>query len=227
MINQYVIYGERHSGTKFLEKLINKNFTITKSQIFGHKHFFRPNYIFQSSQNILRSTLFICIVRNPYDWIMAFHKERHHCGVVGATDIYKFMSKEWISRNNFLGPEIMQDRHIYIDRRYKNIFEMRSSKIEYLYNILPYYTYNYMFLRYEDFLSHRTINWFLNKLVYSFKLETYKAIFDIEDFKNKKYYYNHIDDCLLKYINNSIEWNIENRIGYTKADSIAQLKNHS
>lgn len=227
MITHYVIYGERHSGTKFLEKLITYNFDLIKDLAFGHKHFFRPKHIFNSSQDILNRTLFLCIVRNPYDWIMAFHKLRHHCAIVNSKDIYSFISKEWSSREEFVGPEILADRHLYADRRYSNIFEMRWAKINYLVNILPHYINNYIFVKYEDFLIDNFANNFLNQLRYRFVLNYKKEQPAIEKFKNQHYYYDKIDYTLLKYINNSLRWDIENQIGYTKANSIEELQNLS
>jgi hypothetical protein len=226
MISRYVIYGERHSGTKFLEKLITKNFNLSKSELFGHKHFFRPKYILDKESEILDSTIFFCIVRNPYDWIMAFHKLRHHCAIIGANDIYRFISKEWISRNDFFGIEILEDRHLYADRRYINIFEMRRAKLEYMFYILPLFIKNYIFIKYEDFFCETFAVNFLNKLIDKFKLSRYYSVFDIDKF-HKKNYYDLIDDNLLKFINNSLDWKIENQIGYIKANSITELQQQS
>lgn len=221
MINQYVIYGERHSGTKFLEKLLTNNFHLTKATGFGHKHFFRPDYIFNSSRDALQQTLFLCIVRNPYDWIMACHKLRYHCNISGAAKIYNFISKEWSSREEFVGPEILADRHMYADRRYKNIFEMRWAKNNYLINILPIYVYNYIFLRYEDFLIDSFQKIFLQKIEQRFKLRS-QSSFITQKFINR-YYYNKIDHHLLSYINNNLYWDIENQIGYAKAQTVSEL----
>jgi hypothetical protein len=75
MIKKYTIYGERCSGTNYLENLIDKNFDIKITWEFGWKHFFGFN------DNQLKNsddTLFICIVRNPVDWINSFYRELHH-----------------------------------------------------------------------------------------------------------------------------------------------------
>ena len=60
-INKYTIYGERNSGTSYLEQLMYKNFN--SSNIFiNHKHFFGHKDLSNTDD-----TLFIAIVRNPYD----------------------------------------------------------------------------------------------------------------------------------------------------------------
>lgn len=222
MINQYVIYGERHSGTKFLDKLIDKNFDIVKAAQFGHKHFFRPKHIFESEASIIDKTLFLCIARNPYDWLMSFHNERHHCGISNAKDIYRFLSKEWSSREPFLGPEILEDRHLYSNRRYKDIFELRSVKLNFLRHILPLYINNYVFVRYEDFIDVKFTSLFTCNLENRFGLIRKKA--HIEKLDLRKKYYDKINPDLLKYINQNIEWKIENQIGYLQASEISEFR---
>lgn len=221
MINQYVIYGERHSGTKFLNEFIRNHFQVTATQNYGHKHFFSPQHIFRSSKDDLEKTIFICIVRNPYDWLMAFHKERHHCGISNAKNIYRFLSKEWLSRQPLLGPEIMLDRHIYTQKRYKNIFELRNVKNNYLFHLLPRYVPNYIFLKYEDFLDSFYPTKLITYISLRFKIPQRHNI-DIKpnNFNNKHFYYDKIDSNLLKYINTNIDWTIENQIGYIKAYSL-------
>tara|TARA_B110000027_G_C16122057_1_gene303744 strand:+ start:2092 stop:2340 length:249 start_codon:yes stop_codon:yes gene_type:complete len=62
-IQKITIYGERCSGTNYLETLLAKNFHDYKlTWKYGWKHFF-------GHQNLENSddTLFICIVRNPVD----------------------------------------------------------------------------------------------------------------------------------------------------------------
>ena len=40
MLKKYTIYGERCSGTKYLEQLMDSNFDIKLTWEFGWKHFF-------------------------------------------------------------------------------------------------------------------------------------------------------------------------------------------
>ena len=64
MLNKFTIYGERCSGTTYLEQIINLNFKADITWEYGWKHFFGFHDLTNSDD-----TLFICIVRNPYDWI--------------------------------------------------------------------------------------------------------------------------------------------------------------
>ena len=64
MIKKYTIYGERCSGTNYLENIIDINFDVNLTWEYGHKHFFghQDNKLKNSDD-----TLFICIVRNLPD----------------------------------------------------------------------------------------------------------------------------------------------------------------
>ena len=68
------IYGERCSGTIYLENLIRSNFDVKTSSLSYHKHFFGFN---QEKEEKSEDTLFICIVRNIVDWINSFYREKH------------------------------------------------------------------------------------------------------------------------------------------------------
>ena len=79
-VKKYTIYGERCSGTNYLENIINVNITWD----YGWKHFFG----FQDDK-LKKSddTLFICIVRNLPDWINSFYREKYH---LPLNDIKKY-----------------------------------------------------------------------------------------------------------------------------------------
>lgn len=110
-------------------------------------------------------TLFICIVRNPVDWINSFFREKWHLPLKykkGIKSIEKkvdiFLNNEFWSFNDNNGnrdisKEIMEDRNIYTGERYKNIFEMRHTKIKWMLEDLPNKVKNYIFIRYEDLIN--------------------------------------------------------------------------
>ena len=49
--------------------------------------------------------------------------------------------------------EIKEDRNIYTGERYKNIFELRHTKIKWIIEELPKKVKNYIFIRYEDLIN--------------------------------------------------------------------------
>jgi hypothetical protein len=148
MIDTVNIYGERCSGTTYLENLINLNFDTSVTWKYGWKHFFGFNNLDNSDD-----TLFICIVRNPYDWINSLYRDQHHLPR-SFRNIDNFLSDEFYSINQKENiSEIMGDRNIFTHERYKNIFEARHVKNQYLIDVLPTLVKNYILIRYEDLLE--------------------------------------------------------------------------
>ena len=152
MINKFTIFGERCSGTNYLENIIKSNFEIEITWKYGWKHFFGfKNY--DNSDNVL----FIGIIRNPFDWINSLFLDKHHLAPHLRDNIQSFLNKEFwsIHDKSNLG-EIMEDRNILTKERYKNIFELRAIKNKYLLEILPTKVKNYIIIRYEDLIYNFT-----------------------------------------------------------------------
>tara|TARA_B100000886_G_scaffold339800_1_gene306425 strand:+ start:5772 stop:9152 length:3381 start_codon:yes stop_codon:yes gene_type:complete len=157
-IKKYTIYGERCTGTNYLENIINMNFDVNITWEYGWKHFFGfQDDKLKNSDN----TLFICIVRNLPDWINSFYREMHHLplryknNMSEEEKIDEFLNKEFWSffdnnGNRDISKEIMEDRNMYTGERYKNIFELRNTKIKWMIEDLPNKVKNYIFIRYED-----------------------------------------------------------------------------
>lgn len=154
MLKKYTIYGERCSGTNYLKNIMNLNFNIKLTHEYGKKHFFG----FQD-EKLKKSddTLFICIVRNPVDWVNSLYREKYHIAKHLRKNITDFLNKEFYSYNDKHsglrdGSEIMEDRNIYTGKRYKNIFELRHTKIKWMMEELPNKVKNYIFIKHEDLL---------------------------------------------------------------------------
>jgi len=154
MLKKYTIYGERCSGTNYLQNIMNLNFNIKLTHEYGKKHFFG----FQD-EKLKKSddTLFICIVRNPVDWVNSLYREKYHIAKHLRKNITDFLNKEFYSYNDkhsglMDGSEIMEDRNIYTGKRYKNIFELRHTKIKWMMEELPNKVKNYIFIKHEDLL---------------------------------------------------------------------------
>jgi hypothetical protein len=72
-IRRYTIFGERCSGTTFLNSLMAANFDVKLTWEFGFKHFFGFNALENSDD-----TLFIGIIRHPHTWLNSFYKNPWH-----------------------------------------------------------------------------------------------------------------------------------------------------
>jgi len=207
-IKNFAIMAERHCGTKFITKYIIETYSIPNNESFGYKHFFGFNneYIENNSAN----TLVIGIVRNPYNWIMAMNKKpwhmREYDGHPDPIDTLEKLLHNEI-RNFWKKKETNNDKHILENRRYKNIFELREDKHNYLINILPKIVQNYILVNYETLYE--------NIRLFTSSINKY---FDIrESHKDNKFIPNEYiipDIETLNIINNQLVWTTENKLGY-------------
>ena len=211
-ISKIQIYGERCSGTNYLEDLIEKNFDINITWEYGWKHFFGFD---QEKLNNSDDTLFICITRDIYNWINSLYREMHHLPLKYIIDINtedkinRFINCEFYSINDNnqnidFNDEIMEDRNIYTGNRYKNIFELRHNKLKFLIEDLPKKIKNYILIRYEDLINdfentmYKIKNTGLivkNNIIFPLNTTAYKKNVDIEFKLNSKI--NHISKDLI------------------------------
>jgi hypothetical protein len=161
MIKKIKIYGERCSGTNYLLKLLNENFDVelTNELYPGHKHFFG----FETFDNT-DDTLFIGIIRNPYDWLNCLYDKKHQLKPIMTRNITMFLTRPPLSYHSN-GERVETDQHIYQKRNYKNIFELRKTKNHFLLYDMPHLVKNYILIRHEDLLYnfYDTMTGFLNK----------------------------------------------------------------
>jgi len=170
-ISKFIIYGERCSGTNFLENAILENFDIEISWEQGSKHFFCFN---KYDNRNFDDTLYIGIIRNPIYWINSFSKELYHVPEINRKNIKNFLFNEFYSVNDEIKvlPKIQsvlfnnkpkqiykyttmtEDLNYITNTKYKNIFELRKIKNDYLMNIMPSKVKNYILINYENLLSN-------------------------------------------------------------------------
>jgi hypothetical protein len=143
MLRRFTIFGERCSGTNFLEESILTNFESELTWDYGHKHFFG----FTGYENS-DDTLFICIVRHGHNWINSLRNKPHHLAKGMLWDNESFLTNPVVSFQK--GVMIQQDMNMYTREPYNNIYELRYTKIDYIKNQLPLLVKNCLFFRYED-----------------------------------------------------------------------------
>jgi hypothetical protein len=161
MINKFTIFGERCSGTNYLEHIIKENFTIELTWNYGFKHFFGFSDFSNSDD-----TLFVCIIRNPCDWFNSLYINKHHLPIYMRNNEENFLNSEVFSMVDEQGDGkevIKNDINIETKEKYKNIFELRHVKMKYLIETMPTKVKNYILIRYEDLLNdfEKTMNRFL------------------------------------------------------------------
>lgn len=203
-ITNFTIYGERHCGTKLLHDLINRNFQLPLTWKYGFKHWygFCDNSILEQADN----TLFIGIVRNPYDWIMAMKKIPYHLKINKYRSMEDLLFKEWCSFDDE-DKEIIHDRNYITGNRYKNIFDMRSHKLNYLINYMPFLVNKYILIRYEDLILD--MDNFILTISKFYRLHRY------EKYLPRSYNNGYaIPKNILSIINDNLDWSVENKLGY-------------
>ena len=153
-MKKVTIYGERCSGTNYLEELLICNFDVEIVWEYGWKHFFGFNDLTNSDD-----TLFIGIIRNLEDWINSLYREKHHLPTHLTENIDTFLTNTFYSfyidktTYQITGDEIMSDRNIDTGERYKNIYELRLVKNKYLIEKMPNLVKNYCLITYDDLVD--------------------------------------------------------------------------
>ena len=185
MIKQFTIFGERCSGTNYLEQIMLENFDINITWNYGWKHFF-GFYDFKQTEEE-NETLFIGIVRHPIYWIDSFFKEQHHLQN-RLKPLDKYLFDEIISVNE--KNEIMKEDFNYLTGKpYKNIFELRFMKNYYLINKMPKNVKNYILISYENLRDNfkETASLIHNKFGLKNKYSFYRKPTYFKDEKKIKY----------------------------------------
>ena len=217
------IYGERCSGTNYLEELCKANFPnveVTNSK-YGFKHWLidhPANCHFESNDD----TIYIVIFRNPYDWIRSFWKTPHHAQLHYPLTFNQFIRKEWHSFDN-PNYEIRQNiKELYFERDYdmtpfRNILKLRNAKNRSFLSLTEK-VQNHYFIPYELLKSQTKA--VLLDISKHFNLELTNEFHQINHYvgKAKDRRINkplgNISIVDLEFIDNELDWTIENRLGY-------------
>lgn len=159
-IRKVQIFGERCSGTNYLDNLMHINFNVTtiKHHFFGHHKLLNKN---TKGSNLYPKILFICIVRNPVDWINSLYRQKHLLPKELCTnDCFlndKFYSVSTIIdnvRKEYKENLIKDDLSIYTGDKYENIFDLRYTKLKFIITHVKKIVKNFIFVRHEDFLEN-------------------------------------------------------------------------
>ena len=148
-ISHFTILGERNSGTHFLQYAMQFNFPYLNYDR-REKHFFGQDIYRDIELADSEHTLFLCIVRDPVEWVDSLFKRLHHIPNENKVSIRAFIDNPFYSVDELKNySEIMKDRHLKTGKRYRDIFEMRATKIEYMKNVLPKLVPHCYFIQYE------------------------------------------------------------------------------
>jgi hypothetical protein len=157
----FTIYGERSSGTVFLEEAITKNFNLPVIWYYDWKHFFgmydfdTDNANVSAEGNAIDNTIFIGIVRDPVAWLNSFSKNLQYVPACNH-ELTNFLNNPFYSAvGEGDQEEVIQEDVNYITKeRFQNIFELRKLKNDFLMNVVRTKVKNYILIRYEDLLNN-------------------------------------------------------------------------
>jgi hypothetical protein len=248
-IKKFAILGERCSGTNFLEELITHNFHLLYTTEHGSKHFFCfEDYTNKNTDD----TLFIGIIRNPIYWLNSFSKEQYHVPEHNRKNLTSFLFNEFYSVRDEIDTTIQpRDSNIFTmnnkfythqykmntndlnyitGKKYKNIFELRKLKNDYLINIMPTKVDNYVLINYEDLLFNMEIT--LNTIKQKFNLVQRNSSFvPVQKYKKSDTYkfvtqrQVTFSPDVVKMIWHNLDVIQENNLGYFMGNNNQSFKN--
>ncbi len=231
-ITCFNVFGERCTGTNFLEYLVKQNIIgLEPTSAYGHKHF--PSWIdlsdfsypLATDQHVLDNLhnsdncLGILIVRDIYDWTRSFYRKHHHADpVLTEVGFLNFLSSTWVT-NNYEPARTIDSFNLYTRKPFKNVLELRKFKI--LNHLaMGRHMKNFLVVRYEDLLKapEQFIDYIAAKYQLSPKLEfenitKYKG-YENKAFKKRKYLKFNREQ--FEYLYQNVDWELEDMIGYSQ-----------
>lgn len=222
-ITRIQIYGERCSGTNYLEHLLRRNVpAVPLTWEFGWKHFFHGPGVQQATD-----CLFVVIYRNAFDWLRSLNGSPWHAAPeLWNLDFSTFIRAPWwcvydehwpVSRDDpRYGTELMLERVPGTGERFANIVRLRNAKIgnwESLRDVAAHTA----FVRYEE-LNARPRE-FVETLSARFELPRAGAFQAVREDKGKHRRYRPkayvpVPEADVQFILGELDLPLEARIGY-------------
>lgn len=154
---RFKIYGERCSGTNYIENLISRNVPGLKKEAlynwekhnFVNPPFARPD------------TIAVVVFRDAFDWLQSLHRNPHQIPrSFRNKEFSEFIRHEWsgvfngwlIDKQKQLdvrGMELLFERHPVTGAHIENVLELRNLKNQSYLKVQNLYP-KYIFIRYED-----------------------------------------------------------------------------
>ena len=185
-IKEFKIIGERCSGTYYIQRLIEHNLKIPHTNEYGHKHFWSKR-----KEKYPKELLLVCVVREPYSWMQSFFEKKWHLAehlqkldfsTFIQSEIYSVKDQNIPNIGGEVGSEILADRSYITGSRFKNIFDLRHTKMNFLFHEFPSMCANMIIIRLEDFQNDFEKS--LNIIAHEFQIQ--KKIFPFENLLHYK-----------------------------------------
>lgn len=133
-MKQIKIYSERNTGSLYLEWLVKNNYKTKVIDTFelGWKHRLAPSSD-ELSIEMKQDVLYLCLVKNPYSWVMSMHKRPFQHEILKELNFSDFL------------------KYSYGD--YRNPIVMWNAKYN-SYLKLAEYVEHHEIIKYEDLLQN-------------------------------------------------------------------------
>ncbi|MEH6637306.1 MAG: hypothetical protein V7700_17435 [Halioglobus sp.] len=229
-VSRLQLFGQRCSGTNYLERLIAENIDdVSIVTDFGYKHF--TPQIQSSSPN---DCLFIILYRHPIDWITSFYRTPWHAPLtLKNLNFSDFIRQEWFSvwdkhagvtkHDPRWGHEMMFDRDPGTGKRFGNVIEMRTAKIQ-SWEALRQDSYNAVYLRYEDAVENPS--GVIERIAFALNATESRPVAKVNSYKGGGRWYQGLGERLrrkrkpevsredMAFILRSLDRGLERSIGY-------------
>lgn len=247
-ITAFKIFGERNSGTNFLEELVKANLLNNQKPLvlernFGHKHYpcwyNQPQEFFHGPAKLYTlkgdNVLFLVIYRNPYDWLRSMRKKPFDANPnLRELPLSNFIRTVWSLNPENPIVKREEEKNPWVDRNpedgsfFENLMQLRTAKIQTMQKIKDH-AENVYYINYETLRDYpRQV---LSEIATLFNLKQSKVYHPIIYQKGekslgiyKKKTYEQIDQKDLDFINEQLDWTVENSVNYTIVNNSSEIK---
>lgn len=219
------IFGERCSGTNYVEDLLTHNCpTVKVVSEYGHKHLFNG---FKKRKGPDEQACYIFVYRNPYDWLRSVCEKPHHSQLWDLPFSTFIRTRPWMC-DVYEGPGFKDDYSGVIEQLDGTVLDLRNYKNRLFDSLwLPGRSYS---LRYEDLRKEPEAT--MRKIgdVLGFPVNT--AFMNVSTSRKEggvqytRKSYGTIDQADLDYINARLDWGQETRIGYHRITTPGYALDH-
>ena len=247
------LLGERCSGTGYLQQLLERNFNLTLTHDYHYKHFFG----FEDSAHPLADadcTLFVSVVRHPVDWLDSLFKYQWQLDQWRYPTWRDFLTQPIVSyvesemnqtlnqlpehqraaaRQEELKRELWHDRNFADPKtpHWKDVFQLRSTKLRYMVQAYPAKVQHYAFVRLEDLARYHDAflaiiaDWFnVRPRVFNAGLASFvdgeldhDVVATEEELRGRAH--EHLPDALMDFVWQHLDAPLEAALGYHRNNS--------
>ena len=216
-ISRRKVWGERCSGTNFVDALLERNCPALRLR--GARWQWKHGQARLTGAN--PRILNVFVIRDPFHWAQSLHRSPWHLSArLRGRDFPSFIRQEWVGVFYDQGkytPERPGDRHPVLRRRFRDIWEMRTVKLRHSLvaaSRLP----NGVFVRYEDVSEDPRA--FVATVARRFGLQSLPEFQPVKDYKGeawKSFEGNSeapMNDAEREYILSRLDPKLEGFLGY-------------